>query len=129
MNKKAAGRDGIGMDIIKAGGDTLIAPLTYIINTSIRECTFPTAWKHARVIPLLKKGNPKELANYRPVSILPATSKVLEEVVRKQVSDFFEKNGLLPYHQHGFRPSRSTTTALLSLQNDLIDTKQRKQWQ
>ena len=87
-NKRTLGRDGIGMDVVKAGGNTLIAPLTFIVNTSIRDCTFPNAWKHARVIPLLKKGSPKELSNYRPVSILPATSKILEEVVRKQVSNY-----------------------------------------
>ena len=66
--------------------------------------------------PVLKKGDPTDMKNYRPVSCLVAASKILESVVCKQVNEFFEKNKLFPKNQHGFRKSRSTMTALNNLQ-------------
>jgi exonuclease III len=119
-NKKSHGIDKITMSTIKGALNVLITPITHIVNTSITQGQFPEQWKMAKVIPLLKKGDPKNKTNYRPISLLPVTSKILEAVVRKQVSKFFETNDLLPKQQHGFRPGRSTTTALISLQEKLI---------
>ena len=58
---------------------------------SIREGQFPTQWKEALVTPVLKKGDPILKDNYRPVSCLPAASKLLEMVVNSQTSEFLEK--------------------------------------
>jgi hypothetical protein len=70
------------------------------------------------VTPIHKKGDKQELANYRPVSCLPAASKVLEAVVCTQMSDYLESKGLLPKNQHGFRPQRSTMTAWADIQQE-----------
>jgi hypothetical protein len=70
--------------------------------------------------PHIKKGNPKELKNYRPVSCLAAASKVLEKVVCNQLTNFVEIHGLLPNCQHGFRSGRSTMSALSAMQKDWI---------
>ena len=123
-NKNSFGTDGISSKVLKSAADVLAAPITFIVNTSLTSGIYPTRWKTAKVIPILKKGDPTKMANYRPVALLPVTSKILEEVVRGQVSDHFEKNGLLPVSQHGFRPSRSTTTALLSLEKTLIEAQE-----
>ncbi len=72
------------------------------------------------MVPILKKGNPKELKNYRPVSCLAAASKVLEKVVCNQLTKFVETHDLLPNNQHGFRVGRSTMTALSAMQKDWI---------
>ena len=53
-------------------------------------------WKQAAVTPVLKKGSPEQLENYRPVSCLPAASKVLEIVICSQLSNYLETNDLLP---------------------------------
>jgi hypothetical protein len=60
-------------------------PLTNVINSSVLAGKFPKQWKEAIVVPILKKGNPKELKNYRPVSCLAAASKVLEKFVCNQL--------------------------------------------
>jgi hypothetical protein len=122
-NTNSTGTDTISTKVVKAAMEVLAEPLTCIVNTSIMSGTFPDMWKLAKVIPILKKGDSKLVENYRPVSILNVTSKILEEAVRQQVSTFFERNNLFPKNQHGFRPNRSTTTALIALQNHLISQK------
>ncbi len=78
---------------------------------------FPTAFKQARVTPLLKKPtlNTSLLENYRPVSLLPFIAKALERVVFNQVSLFLSQNNKLDAKQSGFRSGHSTETALLSV--------------
>ena len=109
--KQSAGTDGLSQDKLVLGSKSLVYPLLQIINQSIREGAFPSQWKEALVTPVLKKGDASEKENYRPVSSLPAASKLLEMVVNAQSSKFLESNGLLPHNQHGFRPMRSTMTA------------------
>ncbi len=91
--------------------------LTHIINTSLLTGIFPTAFKQARVTPLLKKPtlNTSLLENYRPVSLLPFIAKTLERVVFNQVSLFLSQNNKLDAKQSGFRSGHSTETALLSV--------------
>ena len=72
------------------------------------------------MVPILKKGDSKDTKNYRPVSCLPAASKVLEKVVCEQLTRFAEVHNLLPNNQHGFRDQRSTMTALSSMQKEWI---------
>ena len=116
--KKSSGLDGVSQENLLLGAHNLVAPLTSIINQSIMEGEFPTEWKEAVVTPILKKGSPQILGNYRPVSCLPAASKVLEIVVCSQLSEYLESNNLLPNNQHGFRPRRSTMTAWQEIQLD-----------
>ena len=86
--KKSSGLDGLSQEHLLLGIPNLLAPLTVIINQSITDGSFPQDWKEAAVIPVLKKGSPQQLNNYRPVSCLPAASKVLEIVVCSQLSDY-----------------------------------------
>ena len=116
--KKSSGIDGLSQENLLLGTENLAAPLTAIVNQSIAEGKFPTDWKEASVTPVLKKGDPQLLNNYRPVSCLPAASKVLEIVVCSQLSEYLESNNLLPSNQHGFRPRRSTMSAWHEIQLD-----------
>ena len=52
---------------------------------------FPYDWKTARVIPLFKNGQRSVLDNYRPISILPVVSKIMERLLYNQISDYFTK--------------------------------------
>ena len=74
------------------------------------------------VVPILKKGDPKDPKNYRPISCLAAASKVLEKVVCEQLTRFVEIHHLLPDSQHGFRANRSTMTALTTMQKEWISS-------
>ena len=81
----------------------------------------------ALVTPVLKKGDSTQKENFRPVSCLPAASKLLEMVVNEQTSEFLEKNNLLPNNQHGFRPMRSTMTAWSNIQKQWAQNTDEKQ--
>ena len=76
--------------------DTLLPTITQIINKSLASGTFPTSFKSALVRPLLKKTNldTEVLRNYRPVSNLQYTSKVLEKVVAAQLTSYMRKHYL-----------------------------------
>ncbi len=91
--------------LLKAFTPTLLLALTHIINTSLLTGTFPTAFKQARVTPLLKKNtfNISLTDSYRPVSLLPFIAKTLEWVVFNQLSSFLSKHNLLDVNQSGFR--------------------------
>ena len=83
--------------------------------------TFPDKLKIAKVIPIFKKGDPSLFENYRPISLLPAISKVLEKIIALQLSSYFETNKLLFDNQYGFRPKHSTEHAALELIDRIIN--------
>ena len=118
--KKSKGIDGVTQELLLLGKDTLVIPLTRLINSSISTGRFPDVWREATVVPILKKGAATEKSNYRPISCLCTASKVLEKVVCNQLTKFLEDNKLLPDNQHGFREGRSTMTALTAIQKQWI---------
>ena len=76
------------------------------------------------MIPIHKKGDTKNKANYRPISCLVTASKVMEKIIWEQVTNFIEENNILPKNQHGFRKLRSTMTAHANMQQDWIQNKE-----
>ena len=74
--------------------------------------------KIARVSPAYKENNKSDPNNYRPISVLPIISKIVEKIVFSQLYFYLIENDLLEDSQHGFRPMHSTHTALLEATND-----------
>ena len=109
--------DPVPTNLLQDIAQTVVPVITSIMNSSLSSGTVPSAFKQARVTPLLKKPtlNPAHVENYRPVSLLPFLSKTLERAVAKQVTNFLNQNGLLDPKQSGFRSGHSTETALLSV--------------
>ena len=120
-NSKSAGIDMIDTNILKSSSKYILPALTHIMNLSIEKQCFPTKWKTAKVIPLLKKGDPLNPKNYRPVAILPVISKILERVVFNQIVQYMEKNELLHPNHNGFHSGHSTTTCLLQMYDRWVD--------
>ena len=113
--KSSSGCDGISTKMLKVIAPVIIKPLTLLINQVLNTGTFPDKLKIAKVIPIFKKGGPSLFENYRPISLLPAISKVLEKIIALQLSSYFAKNKLLFDKQYGFRPKHSTEHAALEL--------------
>ena len=88
----STGVDQIPAKYIKLVKEDLAGPLAYIINTCIETSTFPCAWKTSRISPIPKIDEPVNENDFRPVSILPALSKVFERLVLKQVIAYIDMN-------------------------------------
>ena len=77
---KATGTDMIGPRLLKHAAPFIADEVTFICNHSINNSFFPSRWKEAKVTPLHKDGPHEEVNNYRPISILPVMSKILENM-------------------------------------------------
>lgn len=119
-NTKSAGPDRISSSLLKQCAYPLIRPLTHLINTSFDEGTFPYALKLAKVTPIFKGGNRKDVSCYRPISNLNAISKVFEMAMSDKLLTYMEENNLISKKQHGFRQKRSTETAIASLVDTVL---------
>ena len=78
-NKFSSGYDNISNILVKRLEYLITVPLTIIFNKSLGEGVFPDSMKLAEVMPLFKGGNKYTLTNYRPISLLPLFSKLLEK--------------------------------------------------
>ncbi|GJQ87739.1 hypothetical protein Trydic_g3832 [Trypoxylus dichotomus] len=115
-NRKAPGRDGITNAAIKHLHLGAIDALRDIINGVLRYQHFPQTWKHATVIVLHKTGKPKDsTGGYRPISLLPGLSKVLEKVIERRLLEVVSEKEILPGFQFGFRQKHSTIHQLLRI--------------
>ena len=66
-------------------------------------------------MPVYKSGENEIFSNYRPISVLPCFSKILEKIMYKRIIDFINKNNILNKHQYGFRKRQSTNQAIIEL--------------
>ena len=117
---KATGSDGIPGHLLKCCADILAASVATLFNASLVNGTVPTAFKLAHVIPLFKAGDPSIPTNFRPVSLLPILSKLLEKVVQKKLAQFLDISGTLPTTQFAFRAGHSTEDALVLMLNRIL---------
>ena len=116
----AAGPDGIPSSLL-VNCATELAPLLLIVFThSLSSGVVPPSFKLAAITPVFKSGDRTTPSNYRPISLTSVFSKVLERIIRKQVSSFIDKKGCLNSTQHGFRSGRSCLSALLNVFDDLM---------
>ena len=120
LKNASAGYDGIHSKVIKATYKTYLTPLTHILNLSIQKGFFPDSMKLAKVIPIYKAGDPMAVSNYRPVSILPLFSKLLERLMYNRMINFINKNSILYKYQFGFREGHSTNMALITLLDKIL---------
>lgn len=107
----AAGPDGIPSSILKNCSNSLVTPLAKLFRRSLLERMFPDSWKTSHMFPVYKKGDKRNVQNYRGITSLSSCSKVLEIIV---YDAFFNScKGHISTAQHGFYPKRSVSTNLV----------------
>ena len=111
---KATGRDNIVPRLLKTAALFIADSITYICNQTIKNAQSPDKWKEAKVTPLHKNGPKDDLDSYRPISILPVVSNMLEKHTHDSLMSFLTEHQLLHKTQSGLRPSNSCETALTS---------------
>ena len=100
-NKSSYGSDGLSTALVKNVITLISKPLSEIINLSMTKGILPDQMKIAKVIPLFKSGDNNIYKNFRPVSILPSFSKILEKVVYNRLTDYLTKFNILNKNQQG----------------------------
>ena len=119
---KSPGYDNIGPNIIKNVAKEILYPLKLIFNNSLKHGIVPQDMKIAKVVPIHKKDNPEVFGNYRPVSVLPCFSKLLERLIYNRCYEFLSKYDILYDKQFGFRNKHSTyIMAVLDFVNNITD--------
>lgn len=115
-NKKAPGRDKLCNQLLKKIPRKAVILLARIFTVCLQLSYFPTVWKHAVVVPVPKAGKDiTNAGNYRPISLLPALSKLLERVILSRMERHIEATHVVPDEQFGFKRGHSTNHQLVRL--------------
>lgn len=103
-NCNSNGPDGVSARLLFNCQDSIVYPIFLLFRQSLDEGIFPAVWKTSSVTPVLKSGDSSLVSNYRPISILPHISKLLESIVYTNIKR--NLNHILVADQHGFRPGK-----------------------
>ena len=101
---KANGPDGISATMLKSTAYSIAPRITNLFNKSIMSGRLPSAWKLSYIVPVPKGDDDSNVANYRPISLLPIVSKLLERHMYWVIAKHFEVNSPVSIHQWGFQP-------------------------
>lgn len=119
IKSNAIGEDGIQIRFIKMICPFMINHLTHILNSCLMSSVFPHNWKLAKVVPVAKKPKANSANDFRPISILPCLSKVLEKVLALQIRSHLDQHSLLYPLQSGFREGHSCASAMVNIMDDV----------
>ena len=119
---KSPGSDGLHVNIIKAVYSLIKQPLMKIFDSSLSLRIFPDSMKIAKVTPVFKAGKKELVSNYRPISVLPCFSKILEKIMYNRVYKYLTKNNFLFQKQFGFREGHSTSHAIVNLVSNIYNS-------
>ena len=114
---KTTGIDNLARRFLKGGSNILCTHIAKICNLSIKLVYFPD--KVAKIKPLYKKGLKTDPKNFRPISLLPLISKIIERIIHDQTMNFLSDNNVLYKYQSGFRKFHLTDTCLSYLHDKL----------
>lgn len=124
--KCAVGVDLISGTVIKRYAQLLATPITHICNLAINSGVFPQVFKLGQIKPIYKSGDKNLVDNYRPISVLPTLSKILERIMNKRLVNYLETNNLLSSSQYGFRRGKSTNDAVHDLTSSIVTALDKK---
>ena len=110
--KKASSIENLSTRVLKDAFMTLIPQLTYMYNLSFMLRTFPDSWKISNVVPLQKSGDPTDVNNLWPVSLLALPGKIAEKIANNKINAYLDEHNLLNPKQGGFRKGGSTISSV-----------------
>jgi len=103
---KSPGINQIPTELIKAGCKTIRCAIHKLIISIWNKEELPEEWKVSIIVPIYKKGDKTDCSNYRSISLLPTTYKILSTILLSMLTPYAEE--IFGVHQCGFRRSRST---------------------
>ena len=121
-SNKSSGNDDISYNAIKKCFGGLCEPLRYLFNISIKKDVFPDDLKIVRVTLIYKGKDSSDVSNYRPISVLPCFSKILEHIMYNRLYKYLIENNILYSKQFGFQNGHSTDHAVVQLVDQIIES-------
>ena len=115
LKDSSSGWDELRPNVMKTIKKSIIFPIMYITNLSFQTGVFPRELKIANVVPIFEAGDEMVFTNYRPMSVLPVFSKILERLMYNRLIEYINENKLLYKCQFGFQKGKSTYMAVLTL--------------
>ena len=103
---KSSTIDHIPVELIKAGGKTFCSEIYQLIISIWNKEGLPEWWKESINVPIYMKGDKTDCSNYRDISLLPTTYKILSNILQCRLIPYVEE--IIGDHQCGFRRNRST---------------------
>jgi len=116
-NHKSPGIDQIPAELIKAGGRTICSAIHKLIISIWKKEELPEEWKESIIVPIYKKGDKIDCNNYRGISLLPTTYKILPNILLSRLIPYAEE--VIGDHQCGFRRNGSTTDHIFCIRQIL----------
>jgi hypothetical protein len=108
--------------MLKIAPEKIAEPLQIIFSKSLRQGKYPSSWKIAHVIAILKKGDASLPSNYPPMSLISCVGKIMERVVYTNAYNYLVRNKLIYEYQSGFLPKHSTIHQLSELYNYILNS-------
>ena len=118
---KCPGHDEISFNVLKNCFGSLSKPLLHVFRLSLEKAIFPNDLKIAKVMGAFKAGDENEFGNYRPISVLPRFSKIVERIMYKRLYNHLLNQNILYRKQFGFQQGHSTEHAILQLIDQIND--------
>ena len=112
---KSCGYDEMSPKVMRKISKHILKPLTHIYNQSFLTGIIPTELKIALVTPIFKANDKELFSNYRPISVLPCFSKILEKFMYNRILNFLNKHKVLFHSQYRSREKHSTNLAIMEL--------------
>lgn len=114
------GQDNISYRIIKQIPSLGLIIILNLFNQIWTSGTFPKAWLHSIVVPILKNNkNPLQMSSFRPISLSPCLSKIMERMISNRLVWYLEKGGKINNLQSAYRKYRSVIDHILRLQDSI----------
>ena len=125
--KKASDLYGISPFLVKTSSEKIENQLSIIFNLSFVQGIVRNKLKIGVIYPIHKGDSKFICSNYRPISILPIFSKIIEKLMHKRLTSFLEKYEILFKHQYGFQKGKSTEHAIIDLHSSIIKAIEKKE--
>jgi hypothetical protein len=124
---KANGPDKISNKLLKETANSIAEPLKSLFEMSLASGKVPNIWKMANVTPVFKKGDRHLKSNYRPISLLSATGKILERVMFKSLYHYCCDNKLLTWRNSRFKQMDSAINQLIYISDKIYKSLEKRQ--
>ena len=112
---KSSGFDNIPADFFIDTRDFIVPYLVHLYNLIFDNGVYPELWTKGMIVPIYKKGDKNNVANYRGITLINSMAKIFSLTLRTRLNKWCEDHNVLSDSQFGFRNNRSTTDCIFIL--------------